>query len=89
MIIKYYTEDKTLIIIDKVEDVEVPFKPAFGDYTDEAWKCYDFDNQDRDPNYRKPSKVITFAKDGMCALKVYGIAYICTDDGKTIEKVAG
>lgn len=83
MIIKYYTQDASLIIIENVTDVCVPANPAFGDYALEPWQVFDFDS-DQAGN---PPKIISYAKDGPCMLKVWGVAYICNDDGKTLEKV--
>lgn len=85
MLIKYYSQDASLHIIENVTAVRVPANPAMGDYALEPWQVFCFDEElTRD---QKPVKVISYEKDGPCMLKVYGVAYICSDDGKTIEKV--
>lgn len=88
MLIKHYTLDGSLYIIDNVQDVHVPTNPAMGDYSLEAWKVFDFDDPKETVTVHKP-KIITYVCDGPCVLKVYGISYICNNDGKTIEKVIG
>lgn len=96
MIIKYYTKDGTLVLIEHVADICVPTRPAFGDYSLDFWRVFDFDSEkdyngrpDRKPNDPKPHSVITYSDgNGPCALYVYNTAYICTDEGKTIEKVS-
>lgn len=85
MIIKNYTRDGSLTIIDNVTDVAVPTAPSFGDYALDPWAVFEFEDAAL-TSEEKPS-VITYAKDGPCALKVWGVAYICNDDGKTIETV--
>lgn len=92
MLIKYYSKDQSLIIIDGICDISVPSFPAHGEYASENYKVYDFDNcfkeqSGRVVNPELPHKIIEFSKDAPCILKVYGTAYICNDDGKTIEKV--
>lgn len=90
MIIKYYSTDSTLTIIEDVTDIRVPANPAFGDYANDPWLVFDFDHDNDTPVMPPhPQKVISYAKDGPCMLKVYGVAYICNDEGKTIEKVYG
>lgn len=83
MLIKYYTTDATLIIIENVTDVAVPASLNAEDYS--AYAEYCFDAVSEDTGF--PCKYITYSKDGPCALMVYNIAYICNDEGKTIEKV--
>jgi len=89
MIIKYYSTDGSLYIIEGVEDVAVPNNPVFGDYALDPRKVFDFEhgNDENDRAPLNPQRIITYVKDGPCMLKVWGVAYICNDDGKTIEKV--
>lgn len=91
MLIKYYTLDGSLVIIDSICDVSSPSNPAFGEYASDNYKVYDFDTKDHGTHGSTPNgtpKIIEFANDGPCILKVFGTAYICNDDGKTIEKVS-
>lgn len=85
MLIKNYTTDGTLVIIDGITDVAIPKNPPFGEYALEPWQVFDFENEKR-PKSEKPY-VITFSKHGPCALKVWNKAYICNDEGRTIERV--
>jgi len=87
MIIKYYTSDLRTVIIDGVSDVHINSNPAFGDFALKPWQVFKFDEPENCAPTPRPSKVITYAKDGPCVLYVYNIAYVCNDDGKTIEKV--
>lgn len=88
MLIKYYSLDSSLHIIENVTDIGVPSNPAFGDYANDPWQVFDFDFDPRSiPESRPCFRPISYAKDGPCMLKCYNIAYICNDDGKTIEKV--
>ena len=76
MLIKLYTKDGSLHIIEGITDVSVPMSPSFGDYSLEPWQVFDFD---RSPNdIGSPPKVIEYAKDGPCMLRVTNIAYIFT-----------
>ena len=85
MIIKLYTRNESLFILEGVEDVSVPSNPAKGDYALEPWSVYDFETHEEEPE-RTP-KYIEYAKDGPSVLKVFNLAYICNDEGKTIETV--
>ena len=87
MLIKYYTTDERTIILDNISDVHINSNPAFGDFALDPWVVYSFDEPDDE--LLRPNKVITFAKDGPCVLYVFGTAYVCNDEGKTIEKVIG
>lgn len=86
MLIKYYSLDGSLVIIDGICDISVPTSPPRGEYASNNYKVYEFDHI---PEPSAPITIIEFAKDAPCILKVYGTAYICNDDGKTIEKVIG
>lgn len=91
MLIKLYTENNSLVIIDNVTDVSVPSSPAYGEYALESYfKVYNFETPLDNPadEAKRTRKVIEFAKDAPCVLMVYNVAYICNDDGKTIEKVS-
>lgn len=79
MIIKYYTTQASTIILDGVSDVCIyKEKPELS----EGFDTFTFsDEKSEFPQY------ITYAKDGPCMLVVNGLAYVCNDDGKTIEKV--
>lgn len=83
MIIKYYTQDGSLVIIENVEDVCVPSSPLVDSSEDQDYAYFDFDPD----ALTEPRKHITYAKEGPCVLCVRGTAYICNNDGKTIEKV--
>lgn len=87
MIIKYYTADLRTIIIDGVSDVHINANPCFGDFALDPWQVFKFDEPEDCVPIPKPSKVITYSKEGCCVLYVYNVAYVCNDDGKTIEKV--
>ena len=94
MLIKYYTYDGSLIIIDNVKDIEVP--SGFVSYdpiqAGDDFKDYLFDNFLDDSQLDiaiKRTRIITYSNgEGACRLIVCGTAYICNDDGKTIEKVS-
>lgn len=79
MLIKYYTTQATTIILDGVSDICIyKEKPELSNGYDE----FIFSEEKSEfPKY------ITYAKNGPCMLQVNGIAYVCNDDGKTIEKV--
>ena len=87
MLIKYYTADLRTIIIDGIQDVHINANPAFGDFALDPWKVFDFEEPQDQAPVPRPSKVITYAKDGPCVLYVRNVAYVCNDEGKTIEKV--
>jgi len=90
MLIKYYSTSGDVIIMDNVQDVRINPNPAFGDFALDPWQVFEFDNIEQNcAPPQRPSKVITFAKDGPCVLYVWNVAYVCNDDGKTIEKVWG
>jgi len=82
MIIKYYTNDPQplIVILENVSDVTVfQDEPEIeGEFT-----TLNFDNQ-----VGGTHPCITYADDGVRLLHVYGTAYICNNDGKTIEKVS-
>ena len=89
MLIKLYTEDNSLAIIDNITDISVPSFPAHGEYASENYKVYNFETPtELKTEQKRPFKIIEFAKNAPCILYVYGTAYICNDDGKTIEKVS-
>lgn len=79
MIIKYYTTQLTTIILDGVSDVCIyQEKPELdGEYEEYFYS----EEKAEHPKY------ITYAKDAPCLLRVDNIAYICNDEGKTIETV--
>lgn len=101
MLIKYYTLAPTdrpsgsLHIIEGVSSVSVP-QEVFSsgerpqDVVHDSATCYRLDNfgpeQQPNPFFKK---IITFKEnDGTYGyLEVFGKAYVCNDDGKTIEKV--
>jgi hypothetical protein len=83
MLIKYYNLQGDIHIIEGIQDVSIPKDPK--DSSDDKWSIYSFD-----PSLDSgcsPPKIIEYAKDGPCRLYVYGTAYICNDDGKTLHKV--
>lgn len=81
MIIKYYTTQGTTIILDNLTDVHIyDSRPLF----EGEFNLFEFDRAlDKD----EKTKFITYARDGACMLVVHATAYVCNDDGKTIEKV--
>jgi len=85
MIIKHYTIDGTLCLIQNVKDVWV-YPKIRASHTD---KCDFFAYTEEDLN--KPCKAIHFIDENTESkvLRVHEdiTAYICNDDGKTIEKV--
>lgn len=102
MLIKYYKYSETpaadLCIIEDVENVVVHgglFElSSLGDDHAIISNHYLYDEKlygtPRTPDVQMPmKKMITFRKDGiLCRLSVVGTAYVCNNDGKTIEKVA-
>ena len=79
MLIKYYTTQATTVILDNVSDICIyKEKPELENGYDSF--CFS-DETSEFPQY------ITYAKNGPCMLHVHGLAYVCNDDGKTIEKV--
>lgn len=89
MLIKYYGLDGSLTIIDSISDVRVPKNPDIQAFeNDLSWNTFTFDGP-VDNSTKCDLRAITYADDGPCVLIVWGIAYICNDDGKTIERVVG
>lgn len=82
MIIKYYSPAGSTHIIAGVQDVSIIHEPEYHQYLQEPWQLFD----DEGPA-KGSAPIISYAKDGPCALAVRGTAYICNDEGKTIEKV--
>lgn len=95
MLIKNYTRSGDLQIIENVKDVTVkaacicydPTVPTVG-----PWKEFFFEPvQDLSSDDAKGTtyvaQEICYAHDGPCKLFVTGHAYICNDDGKTLEKI--
>lgn len=104
MLIKYYGYDYAnpeipaptapdLFIIENIENVVV-HGGVFG--TDDhgpdinTVQIHRFYDRDSEIQAARPSKkLITFTKDGSVnRLQVYGTAYVCNNDGETIEKVS-
>ena len=96
MLIKIIALSGDIHIISNVDDVSVlrgdksyspndpaphPMKDFFFDWLDT--------NDPYEPDHDKVYSVreIHFSKDGPCRLFVARLAYICNDDGRTIEKV--
>lgn len=104
MIIKYYTYlpnnndghgpvAPDLIIIENCENVVVHGgifgSDETGPNTNVIQRLILLDNNDYLMQDIPPKKLITFRKDGFVQrLEVYGTAYVCNDDGKTVEKVS-
>lgn len=89
MIIKYYNNIGDLHIIENVEEVAVPFKHVEDPqtYSDSGFRVYNLDDH---VSSSIIPRIVTYVKDNTpCALRVTGIAFICTNEGKTIEKVSG
>ena len=101
MLIKLYTNIGDIVIIEGIEDVKIknglqeynPYVP----YIDDGFKnfFFDTDQQARDsyaitpPNFLGfVTRVIEYAKDGMCRLFLCDTAYVCSNDGKTIHTVS-
>lgn len=92
MLIKYYTLNfpADTYILDSVSNVRV-INNIFTGLTSgpsadmiDLHLCYDSDAVAQGKNVQ----FIDFTQDGVrCRLPVYGKAYICTDQGKTIEPV--
>lgn len=97
MIIKYYdyilSPVSDLFIIENVENVVVHGALFQSDDTGPDINQYQlhlfYDNDQLISNDKPSKKLITFRQNGVtCRLAVYGTAYICNNDGETIEKVA-
>lgn len=91
MIIKYYALDGTMYIIDAVSDVRVVNdEDMLGLCVIENYDGHMFGEPDeKQIGERMPKpKFIAYTKEMSYALKVNNVAYICNDDGKTIEKVS-
>lgn len=100
MLIKLYTNDKDIVIIENVTDVCIkeglkeyrPWQPkeAF-DSTQDAYEDLFFDSYGRSATPTKSEALvvreITYAKDGPKRLYVMKRAYVCNDEGKTIHVV--
>lgn len=96
MLIKIYSRfDNTLHIIDGVTDVSVkdgnvsynPHRPIDPELSGKDL-FLEVRAPDEDYETEYVTREITYAKDGICRLFICGVAYICNDDGKTIEKVS-
>jgi hypothetical protein len=85
MLIKYYSPTGSIHLIENVSDVAIIPEPDHEQYKSDAWDYFDFD---QGPTIDKPT-VVSFGRDGACARAVRGYAYICNDEGKTLEKVIG
>jgi len=97
MLIKYYdytlSPVSDLFIIENIENVVVHgaiFQPEeMGPDINQVQNHLFYDNDVLIETDRPSKKLITFRKDGCIQrLAVYGTAYICNNDGETIEKVA-
>lgn len=95
MIIKLYTRNDELIIIENITDVRIsnkmqeysPNKPTLiGPYKE---SFYDGSLNSTSDNETYAVREIRFVKDGVGnSLYISNFAYVCNDDGKTIEKVS-
>lgn len=93
MLIKVVAANGDIHIIENVQDVSVkagmqdffPYKSL--DELDYYQRMF-FEHGDYEGQESKYSvREINYAKDGPCRLYICNLAYICTDEGKTIEKV--
>ncbi len=92
MLIKLYTKKNDLHIIENVKDVSVmngdmSYNPDVPD--DSGFQVFVFDefphSVKSDGEYLV--REIRYADDGPCKLLVANKAYICNDEGRTLEKV--
>jgi len=86
MLIKYYGLDGCVYLIDGVTDVMI------GSTLSDIEKYPQQENVNHlilegVVESGRLAKIVSYAKDGAHKLFVYGLAYICNDDGKTIHKV--
>ena len=92
MIIKYYTNEfpETLYILEDVSDIEAPTSLVTEHTPSEIHEAPVVVHQyDRNYDEKSFAKIVFFKKDGaLHQLNVFGTAYICNNDGKTIEKVS-
>ena len=101
MLIKLYTNTGDIVIIEGIEDVKIknglqeynPYVPS----VDDGFKNFFFDTDQsaQSSNAIAPAhflgfvtRVIEYAKDGMCRLFLCDTAYVCSNDGKTIHTVS-
>ncbi len=84
MLIKYYDLNNNIHLIEKVKDVSIYNKVPEESDEIETMVLEDFDFS---KEVKNPCKVVHYADNGLKQLLVFGKAYICNDDGKTIEKV--
>jgi len=86
MLIKYYALNGAIHILDGVSDVTVT--PGLVDVEKEP-SIEGYDNLIFEGLIKSGdlARVVNFAQNGPKKLFVYGFAYICNDDGKTIHKV--
>jgi hypothetical protein len=87
MLIKYYNLDDDIYIIEGVQDVTIPSKESADRQATQDVEGFNEFNFDKVVSALAPLRFIEYAKDGPCRLFVYGTAYICSDDGKTIHKL--
>ena len=90
MLIKYYATNDDLHIIEDVTDVSVLAHAPEGIEDEEnGWSEYILEDTSMFEKMFQPpkAKIIQYSKDGPCRLFVFGSAYICSDEGKTIERV--
>jgi len=85
MLIKLYTLENDIHIIEGVQDVTVYNTAPESPRECELFVFDDIGKVVGNPAF--PSRIIEYAKDGICQLLVFNKAYICNDDGKTLEKV--
>ena len=86
MIIKYYDLDKNIHLIENVKDISIynrlPEEPIA------EIETIVLEGFDLSKEITIPCKVVHYSDNGLKQLLVFGIAYICNDDGKTLEKVS-
>lgn len=87
MLIKYYAVNGNVHIIEDVTDVTVLANYP-GDSSEDVTQEYIFDDPEVVAGDNpQVARVVQYAKDGPCRLFVFGTAYICSNEGKTLEKV--
>ena len=87
MLIKIYTLNNNIHIIENVQDVTVYDKSPSDIDDAELYIFDDISVFDEGDNKKLSPKFIEYAKDGVCRALIYNKAYICNNDGKTLEKV--
>ena len=86
MLIKYYDLNNNIHLIEKVKDVSI-YK-SVPEANEGLLETIVLEGFDFSKEIKDPCKIVHYSDNGLKQLLVFNVAYICNDDGKTIEKVS-